>query len=127
MRRSKAATAASPYGEGDRQRVDRLGRLIDAEATSDYLPKQEADRLNRIAAAFVVATVAEKKRVSAGREFLRTTDRMDQRVVVDVIVQRMCALAPHADPEEMRARVWADLHYHFNWQDVAALAPAGFA
>jgi hypothetical protein len=87
----------------------------------------DPDRLNRIAAAFLCAMIAEKKYVSAGREFLRTVDRMEQRTVVDTIVYRLSVLAPHADPEEIRMRTWRDLGRHFGWHDLRELEPAGAA
>jgi hypothetical protein len=84
-------------------------------------------RLDRAVAAYLVAMMAAKKYVATGHDFLQTVEHLDQRLVVDAIVEQL-SIVFRVDPDELRTAVWRDLKFPFGWRgDIADLEPAGAA
>ena len=81
----------------------------------------DAERIERIAAAFVFALIAEQKYVNAVRQL----PGMDKFEAVDAVVARLIALQPpNIDRVEIRARVWRDLMWHDDLRNIPAKGTA---
>lgn len=108
-RKGKGLAGADGEALSTKQRFDSR-ELTSPQQAGQGHSTDEAERIERIAVAFLFTMISEEKYISGCRELFQTGDWMDQRRVVDAVVKRLQALdPPHIDPLQIRVRVWRDL------------------